>query len=297
MRIRSICPEFWRDQRVQAWPMEARLLFIGLWSAADDAGRFQADPDMLKGDLFPKDSPRVFAAAWDVVTGSARVLTWESDGARYGVIVHWAVYQKIDSAQPSSLPCPPDEIAEGIIRTCRGNQRWREVFELRIARMFADGSPTIRRMFDECSATVRQSFDDDSRSRARARLEQGAGRREEGAGDRGGSTASAAAGDGGTGEDPGWRERVRLVRSAHPEFEAVPEMALLNILRSFPLADVREAVESLGRDWAGRSFCGAVTPQKELRKYLGHSQEAKKKTAGVGGAPGVAKVQVFEGVG
>ena len=37
-RIRTIKPEFWIDDVIVELPFETRLLFIGIWNFADDAG-------------------------------------------------------------------------------------------------------------------------------------------------------------------------------------------------------------------------------------------------------------------
>ena len=39
MRIRTIKPEFWPSEKLAKASREARLLFVGLWSMADDSGR------------------------------------------------------------------------------------------------------------------------------------------------------------------------------------------------------------------------------------------------------------------
>lgn len=54
-RIRTIKPEFWVDEKIVQLPYDVRLLFIGLWNLADDAGRLKYRPDKLKYQLFPAD--------------------------------------------------------------------------------------------------------------------------------------------------------------------------------------------------------------------------------------------------
>lgn len=55
-RIRTIKPEFFTDDDVaELEPME-RLLFIGLWTQADRAGRMDDKPRALKARLFPYDA-------------------------------------------------------------------------------------------------------------------------------------------------------------------------------------------------------------------------------------------------
>ena len=54
-RIRTIKPQFWDDAKIGRIPRDARLLYIGLWSFADDLGVVIADPVWLKSKIFPYD--------------------------------------------------------------------------------------------------------------------------------------------------------------------------------------------------------------------------------------------------
>ena len=54
-RIRTIKPQFWDDAKIGRIPRDARLLYIGLWTFADDLGVVIADPVWLKSKIFPYD--------------------------------------------------------------------------------------------------------------------------------------------------------------------------------------------------------------------------------------------------
>lgn len=53
MRIRVIKPDFWQDSVVAGLPMGARLLYIGLWMVADDAGWLKWQPQEIAAGVFP----------------------------------------------------------------------------------------------------------------------------------------------------------------------------------------------------------------------------------------------------
>lgn len=107
MRIRSIKPEFWKSERVASLPRDSRLLFIGLWNLADDAGRFRAHPNLIQGELFPYE-PESDVAGWlQALVDAGLVLLYEADGRRYGLVVGFAEHQKIDKRTESRLPPPP----------------------------------------------------------------------------------------------------------------------------------------------------------------------------------------------
>jgi hypothetical protein len=55
-RIRSIKPEFWSDDTVTECSLSARLLFIGIWNFADDAGNLDRSHKQIKTRVFPIDN-------------------------------------------------------------------------------------------------------------------------------------------------------------------------------------------------------------------------------------------------
>lgn len=58
-RIRTIKPQFWDDAKIGRIPRDARLLYIGLWTFADDLGVVTADPVWLKSKIFPYDRVQI----------------------------------------------------------------------------------------------------------------------------------------------------------------------------------------------------------------------------------------------
>lgn len=52
-RIRTVKPEFWSDEKIGPLSPLTRLIFLGLVSQADDAGRLLDSPRLLNGILFP----------------------------------------------------------------------------------------------------------------------------------------------------------------------------------------------------------------------------------------------------
>jgi len=55
-RIRTIKPEFFKNEELAELPAIVRLLFIGLWTQADKEGRLLDRPKRIKAELFPYDS-------------------------------------------------------------------------------------------------------------------------------------------------------------------------------------------------------------------------------------------------
>lgn len=110
MRIRSIKPEFWASESMGRLARDERLVFIGLWSLADDHGRFRADPRFITGQLFPYDTDGVgmVSRALASLRECGSIALYEAEGSKYGVVCHWKAHQKIDRPSASRLPQPPE---------------------------------------------------------------------------------------------------------------------------------------------------------------------------------------------
>lgn len=81
MRIRQIRPEFWSDPVVGSLPIPARLLYIGLWNVADDAGWLTWKPAELGALLYPYDAPakreRAIEANGALLAGAGRLVVYD----------------------------------------------------------------------------------------------------------------------------------------------------------------------------------------------------------------------------
>jgi hypothetical protein len=118
-RIRTIKPEFPHSESMGRVSREARLLFIQLWTIADDDGRLRAAPQFLAGQLYPYDEDaRGLLGGWlDELEREACIHRYEHDGTRYLEIMKWRDHQKIDKPARSRLPAPPCEPSEVFANT------------------------------------------------------------------------------------------------------------------------------------------------------------------------------------
>lgn len=55
-RTRSVKPSFFKNEHLAECEPMARLLFVGLWTLADSAGRMEYRPLRIKAELFPYDA-------------------------------------------------------------------------------------------------------------------------------------------------------------------------------------------------------------------------------------------------
>lgn len=91
-RIRSIKPEFFRDEKIAQIPKPTALFFVGLWTVADDQGIFSIDPRTLSLQLpiyRSQDVQKMLNALWQ----AGLVKCSPSDGV--GLVTGWQ-HQKID---------------------------------------------------------------------------------------------------------------------------------------------------------------------------------------------------------
>lgn len=108
LRIRSLKPEMWQDEKIGRVTRDARLLFVGLITLADDEGRFRAPAPLVLGHIYPWDtvSPRRLESWMRELEEVGLVVRYEVGGQRYGHLPGWAKHQVINRARPSMLPEP-----------------------------------------------------------------------------------------------------------------------------------------------------------------------------------------------
>jgi hypothetical protein len=105
-RIRTIKPEFCQSESMGRISREARLLFVQMWTLADDAGRLRASSRMLASLLYPYDDdvPGLINAWLSELEDQGCILQYEADNTRYAEICNWLDHQKIDRPSPSKIP-------------------------------------------------------------------------------------------------------------------------------------------------------------------------------------------------
>ena len=91
-RARNIKPGFFRNADLVELPMEARLLFIGLWTLADREGRLEDRPKQIKMEIFPADSVDCDALL-DSLAATGMLARYEIGGKRYLQVVNFTKHQ------------------------------------------------------------------------------------------------------------------------------------------------------------------------------------------------------------
>jgi hypothetical protein len=116
-RIRTLKPEMWADEKIGALSRDARLLFVGLITMADDAGRFRALPSAILGHTFPydEDAAKKLDRWMGEIESQGLVHRYTVGTFAYGVLPGWLKHQKINRATESTLPPPPSWNGHGEI--------------------------------------------------------------------------------------------------------------------------------------------------------------------------------------
>jgi len=104
-RIRTIKPDFWRDENLATISPEAALLAIGLLNHADDDGYFNANPKLIESDIFPlRELSRPITVMVDELFRIGYIQLFQGiDGKRYGHIFNFAKHQVINKKNPSKI--------------------------------------------------------------------------------------------------------------------------------------------------------------------------------------------------
>jgi hypothetical protein len=105
-RIRTIKPEFPQSESIGRISRDARLLFIELWTIADDAGRSRGSSRLLASLLYPydKDAPELMPNWLAELERENMIVLYEIGGTTYLQICNFLKHQKIDHAGQSRIP-------------------------------------------------------------------------------------------------------------------------------------------------------------------------------------------------
>ena len=113
MRSRNIKPGFFRNDELGEMDPLTRLVFIGLWCAADREGRIEYRPARLKADILPYDS-RDINGDITVLSRSGFITMYEVDDCKFLQINNFKLHQNPHHTEAKSkLP----DISDGCIVT------------------------------------------------------------------------------------------------------------------------------------------------------------------------------------
>jgi len=109
-RIRTVKPDFWDDEAIGEISRDARLLFIGLITQADDDGRLKGSPKLVKGKLLPYDDVTIpEVSGWlTELADQGLIECYEVKGRPFISLPSWHKHQRISHKTDSALPSPSE---------------------------------------------------------------------------------------------------------------------------------------------------------------------------------------------
>ncbi len=106
-RKRMIDPNIWQSEDFGKLSNLAKIVFIGLFSLADDEGRGRANPTYLKSTLFPyneKMRSTDIEVALSEISRNMSILFYSYNESNYYSLLSWNTFQKIDKPTDSKIP-------------------------------------------------------------------------------------------------------------------------------------------------------------------------------------------------
>lgn len=122
-RIRTIKPDFFKNEILAELPFTCRLLFIGLWTQADKEGRMEDRPKRLKAELFPYDNLNIDDLL-SRLQSAGFIIRYEVSELKVIQIINFTKHQRITGSEADSdslLPGLPEGNTEETLRKHFGN--------------------------------------------------------------------------------------------------------------------------------------------------------------------------------
>src|SRR5688572_17257540 len=103
VRIRTVKPEYWTDERVGECSVSARLLFIACWNFADDHGGLDRSSKQLKAQAFPYDNIDCEPLVQELLN-QRLLIEYEVNGKKYLHISGFQKHQKVEKPGKPRVP-------------------------------------------------------------------------------------------------------------------------------------------------------------------------------------------------
>lgn len=100
---------FWTDEKISKLSIEARLVYIGLWSMADDFGVVRGNPALLKTMVFPYDALELdkFEFWLNELIDLGRLEPFTVEGESYLFLRKLTTHQRMRRHRKTDNPPPP----------------------------------------------------------------------------------------------------------------------------------------------------------------------------------------------
>ena len=126
-RKRIISPEFWLNGEINKISDKAKLLYIGLWTIADDYGVLENDPPKIKAQVFPYKSQLKIEKYLKELIDIKKIVAYKVEDKSYFWIKNFLKYQWL--SHPSKQFQQSPEIT-GSIQKALAKRRERKGIEI-----------------------------------------------------------------------------------------------------------------------------------------------------------------------
>jgi len=285
MRIRTIKPDFFKDEQLAELTPFARLLFIGLWLMADRDGRLEDRPKRIEAEILPYDFQDVDALLKELADHEEHfIIRYEVDGKKIIQVRTFLKHQRINGKEAdtaSLLPkCEAPEKQRGSNGEATGKQ------------LGSNGEASL----DDKPLKHLENVD---------KLEREAMGKQRGSNGEAvetvGREGKGKEGEGGSLELPpppdGLLSQVKWIKEIRKEFAALRDVDIENALTGCPDEEARKSgMRDFGRDMIATLGPLPPIPSKKLRGYLYLAEKERAKTAPPSGGrtPGIENLTVEE---
>ncbi len=107
-----IDPGIWTSSSFMSLNDLQQLLFIGLFSNADDYGKITGELISLKARIFPNKAPEItdsFGEDLKLLEDLGMILRYEAEGKKFIWLIKWEKIQKMNYRSISKIPNPSAE--------------------------------------------------------------------------------------------------------------------------------------------------------------------------------------------
>ena len=157
-RDRNLPTDFWTWEAVIDCSMTARLLFLGLWTFADDHGVQPLRPRTIRLQVFPDDviDDQAVRALIDELVARGLVRIFTVEGQDYLSVIHWAQIQRVSRrarhrypadpakpvpVEPAAPPSPSSPTAPHATEAIGVPSYWRKAIRRRLRKVWPEGPP------------------------------------------------------------------------------------------------------------------------------------------------------------
>jgi hypothetical protein len=310
MRIRTIKPEFFKDEQLAELSAYARLLFIGLWCLADRDGRLEDRPKRIEAEILPYDFQDVDALLQELADHEEHfIIRYEVDGKKIIQVRTFLKHQRLTSKETDTASLLPECEALGKQRGNNGEA----------SGAYPGHTQNISRAYPGSTQETPEVPPEEKPSKPPENIDKLDG---EALGKQRGNNGEASGaypghirvipgitgregkgkeGEGGSLDLPpppdGLLSQVKWIKSIRKEFEALRDVDIENALAGCPDEEARKAgMSDFGRDMIGALELPPI-PTKKLRGYLYRAEKDAAKTtpaAGGGPTPGIENLTAEE---